>query len=208
LPKPTKAPQFDYRTISDVVMHVDYTAREGGTALRDEALDEVELILEAAAPDSGVQLFAVHQAFPVEWEKFLSPGVGQTTHALTLPITQRHFPYFAQRKGFSIDQLDVHLILDPSVSGAVTGTELDFFDDADADPPGTPATDAFAAGTHGNTLTANFTTLTASAQPWRLEIDTTTATIPAGLDPDTTGLIDRSMVAGMLLVAHYSLTSS
>ncbi|PRQ08097.1 hypothetical protein [Enhygromyxa salina] len=104
--------------------------------------------------------------------------------------------------------MDVHLILDPSVSDTATGTDLDFFDDATADPPGTPETDAFAAGIYGNTVTASFTALTAVAQPWRLEVDTTTATIPPGLDPDETGMLDRSTIAGMVLVVHYSLTPS
>jgi hypothetical protein len=208
LPDPDKAPQFDYRTISDVVVQIDYTAREGGESLRDAALAEVESVLESNAPDGGYQIFMVQDAFPNEWEKFLSPGVGETTHALTLPIAPTHFPYFAQRKGFEIDSVEVHLVLDPSVSGTVTGTAIDFFDDAAADPPGTPVSSTFAAGSYGNTISTSFGSLTASAQSWRLEIDTTQATIPIGLDPEATGLLDRSTVAGMILIVHYSVASN
>ncbi|MFO7566462.1 MAG: neuraminidase-like domain-containing protein [Enhygromyxa sp.] len=210
LPDADKAPQFDYRTISDVVVHLDYTAREGGDALRTAALDEAESLLEDAAADGGYQVFVVHDAFPNEWEKFLSPGDSETTHALTLPIDPTHFPYFAQRKGFGIDSVDVHLVLEPTVDGTVTGTVVDFFDDADpeADPPVTPASESFGTGTYGNTISVSFDSLTASAQPWRLEIDTTSTTIPLGLDPDETGMLDRTVIAGMVVIVHYSLTPS
>src|SRR5204863_8269721 len=34
---PTKVNQFDYKTISDVILHVKYTSREGGSSLRNLA---------------------------------------------------------------------------------------------------------------------------------------------------------------------------
>jgi hypothetical protein len=72
--------------------------------------------------------------------------------------------------------------------------------------PVPPASQTFAAGTHGNTISVSFGSLTAAAQPWRLEIDTTSTTIPPGLDPDETGMLDRTVIAGMVVIVHYSLT--
>ena len=204
LPEPMDTRQFDYRSISDVVIHIDYTARDGGEDLRTDALAEVAARLEgAAAEDGGYQMFVVQDAFPNEWEAFLSPT--SAPQSLTLPITEEHFPFYAQRAGFTIDSIAVYLVLDPSATGTVTGAGVDFFDDATADPPGTPVNQSFGSGTYGNTIEVTYSSLSVTAQSWRFEIDDTT--VPTGLDLDQDGFIDRSLVAGMLVVVHYSLTS-
>ena len=38
----TDGGQFDYGTISDVIFHLRYTAREGGTLLRDAAVSNLK----------------------------------------------------------------------------------------------------------------------------------------------------------------------
>jgi len=42
---------FDYDTISDVILHLRYTAREGGKALRDAAVNQLQEAVNTLAAD-------------------------------------------------------------------------------------------------------------------------------------------------------------
>jgi hypothetical protein len=82
---PPEIRQFDYDTISDVVVHVRYTAREGGASLRQSAtLNSREL----AAQVAPVRLFSARHDFPTEWARFKS---GQD---LAFEITSSHYPFW------------------------------------------------------------------------------------------------------------------
>ncbi|MFN8484246.1 MAG: neuraminidase-like domain-containing protein [Anaerolineae bacterium] len=62
---------FDYDTISDVVLTLRYTAREGGDLLKGAA---VEALRAAAAPQDGaplVRMFSLRHEFPTQWHAFL-----------------------------------------------------------------------------------------------------------------------------------------
>ncbi|MEV6596689.1 hypothetical protein AB0M36_07450 [Actinoplanes sp. NPDC051346] len=94
--------QFDYRSISDVVLHVRYTAREGGRALRDAALAAVEDIL--ALPDgSGLGvLLSLRHDFPNEWSAFLHGAAD-----FSAVVRRMHFPYLAQGRKITIHGLEL-----------------------------------------------------------------------------------------------------
>ncbi|KAK0719120.1 hypothetical protein B0H67DRAFT_599053 [Lasiosphaeris hirsuta] len=70
---PAPFPQFDYRTISDVVLAVQYTALEGGAGWRALASDAVRAFrgeLKADLGHEGALLLVDLQAdFPVEWRR-------------------------------------------------------------------------------------------------------------------------------------------
>ena len=44
----TDGGRFDYGTISDVILHLSYTAREGGTLLRDAAVSNLKTRISKA----------------------------------------------------------------------------------------------------------------------------------------------------------------
>ena len=64
--------QFDYETISDVILHLRYTAREGGGLLRSGALANLKAAIKNATFGGSVRLFSIRQEFPSEWAKFLT----------------------------------------------------------------------------------------------------------------------------------------
>ena len=64
--------QFDYDTISDVILHIRYTAREGGGLLRKGAMDNLKTAIDEAQAAGSVRLFSVRHEFPTEWAKFQS----------------------------------------------------------------------------------------------------------------------------------------
>ncbi|HEY5813978.1 MAG TPA: hypothetical protein VIT23_15155, partial [Terrimicrobiaceae bacterium] len=68
--------QFDYDTISDVILHIRYTAREGGALLRRGAIENLKTALETAQAAGSVRLFSLRHEFPTEWAKFRSAPSG------------------------------------------------------------------------------------------------------------------------------------
>jgi hypothetical protein len=89
--------QFDYDTISDVVLHIRYTAREGGASLRRAALENLKTLVEEARAASSVRLFSVRHEFPAEWMRFRSrtPAPDQR-RALTFTLRPEHYPFWGQ----------------------------------------------------------------------------------------------------------------
>lgn len=94
---------FDYSTISDVIIHISYTAREGGDALRAAVLHTFDKRVNAmalAGRRSGLyRLFDLKREFPDQWYQFLNPASSTDDQALVLTGLISRLPYFTQ--GFS-----------------------------------------------------------------------------------------------------------
>jgi hypothetical protein len=84
---------FDYGTISDLVIHLRYTARDGGETLATKASqtlsDRLNDLTRAASTQTGlVQLISLQFDFPMEWRQFKNEGV-----TLSLQLGEQQFPY-------------------------------------------------------------------------------------------------------------------
>jgi hypothetical protein len=106
-------PTFKWTTITDVVLHIRYTAREGGDLLRDAALTS----LNAELADLPLRrAFSARSEFPAEWNAFLRPasGVPQEEAVFSVAIVESLFPYIAQGAGLKITKLElIALVKDP-----------------------------------------------------------------------------------------------
>ena len=91
---------FDYMTISDVILHMRYTARQAGDLLGGQALTELHEMLEKGDQPQLALLFSLPHDFPTEWSTFIN-GTGNFTMRLRLD----HFPYMVQHKKLAIDEL-------------------------------------------------------------------------------------------------------
>jgi hypothetical protein len=104
---PQESNAFDLDTITDVVLQLQYTAKDGGGALRDAAADAVRTLLTQTTP--LVRAFSLRHEFPTEWNRFLYSTalvdtVADHTHSgvdqrLRLDLSDR-FPF--QRRAGSI----------------------------------------------------------------------------------------------------------
>lgn len=90
--------QFDYETISDVILHLRYNAREGGALLRKEAMKNLNEAIEAAQAAGSMRLFSLRHEFPIEWAKFKRVKIeGETkTAELTLNLREEHYPFWSK----------------------------------------------------------------------------------------------------------------
>jgi hypothetical protein len=111
-------PQFDYSTISDVIMHVRYTARDGGEQLRSDATTSLQTKINTmlvSLKDRGLmRMFSVRHEFPTQWHAFLNPVSAAADQVIDLEITKDRFPYFANAATLKITR--VELIADASVT--------------------------------------------------------------------------------------------
>jgi len=104
---------FDYATISDVVFHLRYTAREGGGVLKQQAVIELQTVInEIALAENRAGLFRLISAkheFPNDWHKFLHPKDTEDRQTLPITLAPERFPFQFKDKDIEINSM--HLFL-------------------------------------------------------------------------------------------------
>jgi Tc toxin complex TcA C-terminal TcB-binding domain/Neuraminidase-like domain/Putative peptidoglycan binding domain len=96
---------FDYDTITDVVLHLRYTARDDAT-LRDAAVASINTVLADTTAHPLVRLFSLRHEFPNEWRRFKNTPASALT-AITVDLATARFPYFAQARQITIVEAKV-----------------------------------------------------------------------------------------------------
>ncbi len=118
LPKATN--HFDFETISDCILHVNYTAREGGEALRKLAIeaivppiphDQFSSVASADLPDQSglMRLFSIRHEFLDDWHRFLHPDPEAMAHTLNLDIAPDRFPFPYQGRDIKLESMELFL---------------------------------------------------------------------------------------------------
>lgn len=104
---PNEVRQFDYDTISDVILHFRYTSREGGGLLRKGAIANLKAQIEKATAAGSMRLFSVRHDFSTDWAKFKSVKIGGaiTDATLTFEVREEHFPYWSKGRLETIKQI-------------------------------------------------------------------------------------------------------
>ena len=102
---PAKFRQFNYNTIFDVILHMRYTARQGGAQLGEKAVEHIQELIEEANSSGLGQLFSLHHNFSTEWHQFLTGD-----DDFTAIIKKEYFPYFIQDKNITIDQVELYAV--------------------------------------------------------------------------------------------------
>ena len=101
---------FDYQTIADVILHLNYTAREGGESLRSAVAGQIDTAVNAIAQTtSQTGLFhftSMKSEFSAEFRQFLHP-VGTADHEMTIIITRDLLPILFQNQRHRIEIQDV-----------------------------------------------------------------------------------------------------
>ncbi len=123
---PTAARQFDYRTISDVVIQLSYTARDSGGLLRQKAEETIETalngILQAVVDsDQGmVRVISMKREFPGVLQRLLASNA-----PVRFALTPEHFPYLLRDGNYSMTltatgggaaDIGVHVLFKPGAT--------------------------------------------------------------------------------------------
>ncbi|UPZ15121.1 neuraminidase-like domain-containing protein [Flavobacterium humidisoli] len=114
---PTEVRQFDYNTISDVILHVKYTAREGGSSLKTAAnttlKDQLELIKQ------GLNRNGLHIALNLKHDKTNEWHLLKKNGTVDLTIDKFRLPYMAQ----PFDSVEIENVI---FVAKVTGNPVSF----------------------------------------------------------------------------------
>jgi hypothetical protein len=114
LPKEFRA--FDYDTITDVLLHVRYTARQGGAVLRDAALKGLKSLLRAEVSAPQARLFSLRHEFPSEWSRLQRVADDNGDHRQAFSLNKARFPYMFQDSKVTIKK--IHLLGAPAAAAA------------------------------------------------------------------------------------------
>lgn len=147
---PAALPQFDYDTISDVIIHLKYTAREGGEMLKADAVGSINSKINqmlVSTKDKGLmRIIRVKNDIPTEWHKFMHPANDADDQVLSLNLGKDRFPIFTKPKTVKIKS--VHLVAESSLA-LLNGLILK------SPAPTTDTLNLSASGIYGNMLSAS-----------------------------------------------------
>ncbi|HSI77996.1 MAG TPA: hypothetical protein VK957_19005, partial [Lunatimonas sp.] len=100
---PTEVRQFDYNTISDVIVHVKYTAREGGSGLKaaaNAALKDQLVAIKQDLNQNGLHIAIIMKHdLPNEWLLLKKNG------SIDLVFDKSRLPYMVQQFEPKIDSV-------------------------------------------------------------------------------------------------------
>ena len=162
---PNEVRQFDYDTISDVVLHLRYQAREGGQALRTEAITALATKIDEADTVGSVRLLSARHEFATEWARFVAAAPEAGAADLTLTLRTEHYPFWASRRTGDLALHGLELFASPGASPlAVT---------VNGDAPVTLATDDGLGGLRRGQLDGS---LPAAEGPLTLRLDNSAIT--------------------------------
>jgi len=84
--------QFDYSTISDVVVHVKYTAREDAGLFKNNAVTHLRNYFDQEDQNRSIRMFDLRQEFPAQWHRFLHPTNPAGGNVFELEMSSDLFP--------------------------------------------------------------------------------------------------------------------
>jgi hypothetical protein len=114
--------QFDYDTISDVILHLRYTAREGGGLLRKEAMAALRTAIDEASAPGSVRMFSIRSDFPTEWARFTRQAAdADGLFSLSLTLRPEHYPFWSE--GYLKSVRAIHVTASATALTIVDGSD-------------------------------------------------------------------------------------
>jgi hypothetical protein len=199
---------FDFSTITDVVLHIRYTARGGGDA------NAVRAGIKSQIETDRSIVVSARSTFGNAYYTFFNPAVAAATEqTLTLPLTNILFTYSNLGSGVKISSVAFHV---PLSVPAGTNKIAAAFDVTNVTSPAAlslaPSSLTRGDGTPVAALTgtappgiAPFTTPLSAPQSFDLTVPS--ASVPAALATTVGGVtrLDPSKVEDILLIINYSI---
>jgi len=198
--------QFDYSTISDVILHLKYTARENGGLFKEKAVTYIkDFIMNTAelADQPFMRMFSMKHEFPTEWHKFLYPAIEGGEQVLSFTIGKERFPFFAQERDIVVMKIEAFAKCTQAGDYHMILSYINFDEDTVTSSQITmPQNDSYG-GLNKATINVNDAGLNLE------ELDVTgemSLKVKFSTSPDYTSLATKpDEVEDIFLVAHYKL---
>src|SRR5262249_37350012 len=102
--------QFDYSTITDVILLINFTAKEGGGLFKEKATAYIKDFMRNVGElteQPFMRMFSMRHEFPSEWHKFFHPAAEGGEQILDFTISKGRFPFFTQERGVVVMKMEV-----------------------------------------------------------------------------------------------------
>ncbi len=187
--------QFDYNTITDVVMQVKYTAREGGDAFKLNASDSLNNKINqmlVSLKDKGLtRIISARHEFPNEWYQFLNPVAITDDQVLSINLTKDRFPFFVQENQVKISVIEL-------AADRTAGSTLTHIPGIVLTPAPNPnaAQDLTADGIYGNLLHKSMNYVANNQVPgvWKIT------------NPVANPRLAAAQINDLMIILHYSVS--
>lgn len=118
LPDPQVLPPFDYKSITDVILNISYTAEDEGD-LREKVNNDLKKLFQKMAGSARTRIVSLRDEVSGAFHRLLdSPKETD----IDFEISEKHFPMFLQ--GQSLKTTSATLLLDPEEGQSVGSFEL------------------------------------------------------------------------------------
>ncbi|MEP6862940.1 MAG: neuraminidase-like domain-containing protein [Deltaproteobacteria bacterium] len=194
-----QANNFDFSTITDVILHVRYTARAGIAE---------QTVVAAITPTTGISrslLVSAKSTFADALYSFFHPtDTTATQQLLTLPITQAVFPF----TNFGAPKIASITVFFALASAPASGTSVaTTFGPTGNASPALALTNALPAGWTGNpAILAGTASLSPASAPQSFALTLPATSVPAALGVTVGGVVrlDPAKVDDVVLVINYT----
>jgi hypothetical protein len=215
LPPDTNA--FDTTTVTDVVLHLRYTARDGGDPLRVSARNNLQLGQGPALPGSQpaipmaekpltplIRLFSAKRDYADALYRFLNPEPSANGQALALDLSDSRFPYHDPAKTVGLSRVRFFLLMQPG-SGDPSGLQATLMDPNGASHAAPGSTGVAADVTLAGLPALSFTVSAGAPGLWTLQV--AEADIPQPLQLSVGGhtRISPSAIGDVGILCEYSV---
>ena len=102
--------QFDYGSISDVIIHIDYTARESGGTFKNAVNEYLKDYISNAnenLEEPFMRLFDLKHEFSTEFHRMLNPVVPGGEQVLDITISNDRMPFLARERNVVVDHIEL-----------------------------------------------------------------------------------------------------
>jgi hypothetical protein len=91
---------FDYRTIGDVILNINYTAKDGGDIFKEAVVDNLNELFDVdndeMIPPIYQRIFSLKHEFGSQWHELLQIEGG--VYSTKINIVKEHYPFFLRNK--------------------------------------------------------------------------------------------------------------
>ncbi|MGW0875342.1 Tc toxin subunit A-related protein [Streptomyces sp. NPDC002740] len=216
---PSAFRQFDYESITDVVLHVRYTARDGGDNLAGPVVGELHDALRSWVHAGGgkglYRVFSARREFADRWSRFLVPS-STGDPELTFNLSARRFPHLFTGHPIKVAKPQAVLVLSRDLTPDADQRYVTAYPQADPFLPLTLTApdnrhdtadlkaDAALKGQPRGAFTGLDASIHDTEQPWTVTVSRDRiGTLPAVLVRD--GLLNPDAVVDLLLVWEYQV---
>ncbi len=117
---PRRFQSFDYGTISDLILHMQITARQAGGLLQVKAGDSIARRLKEGTMAGCVRLFSLRHDFPTEWARFKAakPANPGEFVGMAVELTEGHYPFWTRGQIAEVVSTKLLVAVEPAFGAA------------------------------------------------------------------------------------------